>query len=258
MKTLEESIAAAMDAQQDTAIIPFLPYILRDFWELGTPPKMIISLIQKHCKNYSNLKVLDLGCGKGATSVKLAEVLKCNCYGIDGIPDFIEASKEKAKEHGVDKLCRFEVGDVREKIKELGKFDVIIFGATGPIYDDYYTALTAISKHLADEGIVIIEEGYIDDTDTFSHPLILSRKELLKQFEQAGMELYDEYTGKFSEFADSAKEMKNIAIRCEELKIKYPEKSSLFENFIQNQASAYDMLENKGDGSIMVLKRKNK
>jgi len=36
MKTLEESIATAMDAQ-DTAIVPFLPYILQDFWEIGTP-----------------------------------------------------------------------------------------------------------------------------------------------------------------------------------------------------------------------------
>jgi ubiquinone/menaquinone biosynthesis C-methylase UbiE len=220
MKTLEECIALAMDAQQETAIIPFLPYILQDFWELGTPPEIVINLIQKNCRNYSSLNVLDLGCGKGATSVKLAEALKCSCYGIDGIFDFIETSKEKAREYGVDTLCRFEVGDVREKIKELGKFDVIIFGATGPIFDDYYTALTAISKHLTDEGIIIIEEASTDDTDTFSLPFIFSHTELLKQFEQAGMDLYNEDTGKYSEIADSAKEMKNIVIRCEELKIR--------------------------------------
>ena len=97
MKTLEETIATAMDAQQDTAIIPFLPYIFQDFWELGTQPEIVINLIQRNCKNYSNLNVLDLGCGKGTTSIKLAVALKCNCYGIDGIPEFIEASKEKAK-----------------------------------------------------------------------------------------------------------------------------------------------------------------
>jgi len=49
MKRLEESIAAAMDAQQDMAIIPFLPYILQDFWGLGTQAEIVINLIQKHC-----------------------------------------------------------------------------------------------------------------------------------------------------------------------------------------------------------------
>ncbi|MCL2289483.1 MAG: methyltransferase domain-containing protein [Bacteroidetes bacterium] len=259
MKTLEESIAAAMDAQQDTAIVPYLPYILQDFWELGTPPEIVIHLIQKHCivetGRAPSLQVLDLGCGKGAVSIKLAATLQCNCYGIDAIPEFIEVSKEKAKAYGVDTLCRFEVGDIREKIEELDKFDVIILGATGPIYDDYYTSLTAISKHLTDEGIIIIEEAYIDDASTFQHPPILPRKELLKQFEQAGMELIDETVGEYSEWMDSAKDMENMLIRCNELKTKYPEKSYLFENYLQNQASEYDVLENKMIGSAMVLKR---
>ena len=266
MKSLEESIAAAMDAQQDTAIIPFLPYIFQDFWELGTPPELVINLIQKNCNNrstkcelseanYSSLNVLDLGCGKGAVSVKLAAALKCNCFGIDAIPEFIEASKEKAKEYGVDTLCRFEVGDVRKKIEELDKFDVIIFGATGHIFDDYYTALTTLSKHLTDEGVVIIEEAFIDDASTFQHPPILPRKELLKQFERAGMKLIDETVGSYSDFADSTKEMEYMQARCKELKVKYPEKSSLFDNYVQNQASEYDVLENKMSGSIMVLKK---
>jgi len=255
MKTLEESIAAAMDAQQDKAIIPFLPYILQDFWELGTPPEIVINLIQRHCKKDSVLNVLDLGSGKGATSVKLAAALKCNCLGIDGIPEFVETSKEKAREYGVETLCRFELGDVRKKIEELDKFDAIILGATGPIFDDYFTALSTLSKHLTDEGVIIIEEGYIDDASAFQHPYYLSRAELLKQFSRAGMEVVAESMKKYSEYTDIAKEMKNLAARCEELKEKYPEKASLFENYVQNQASEYDALENEMMCSIMVVRR---
>jgi ubiquinone/menaquinone biosynthesis C-methylase UbiE len=256
MKTLEQSIAAAMDAQQDTAIIPFLPYILQDFWELGTPTEVVVNLVQKHCKNYSTLRVLDLGCGKGAVSVKLAAALKCNCYGIDGIPEFIETAKEKAKEYSVDTLCHFEVGDVREKIKKSDKFDVIILGATGPIYDDYYTALTTLSNHLTDAGIIIIEEAYINDASLFQHPPYLFRKALLKQFTNAGMELIDETANKYSDYFDSTKEKENIVIRCNELKTKHLEKSSLFENYVQSQTSEYDVLESEMDGSIMVLKKR--
>jgi hypothetical protein len=127
-------------------------------------------------------------------------------------------------------------------------------GATGPIFDDYFTALTALSKHLTDEGMVIIEEAYIDDKSAFKHPPILPRKELLKQFGRAGMELVDEAVAKYSDFFDGAQEMEGITARCNELKAKYPDKSSLFEDYAQNQISEYDVLENKLICSTMVLK----
>jgi ubiquinone/menaquinone biosynthesis C-methylase UbiE len=256
MKSLEESIAAAMDAQQDMAVIPFLPYILQDFWELGTPSEIVINLIRKHCiaETHTSLRILDLGCGKGAVSVKLAAALKCNCCGIDAIPEFITSAKEKAREYGVDTLCRFEVGDVRVEIDQLDKFDAIILGATGSIFGDYGKALKTLSQHLTNEGIIIIEEAYIDDMSDFQHPPLVTRSELLRQFGQSGMELIDETTGNYSDFADSAAEMENIEKRCNELKAKYPEKSSLFQNYAQNQASEYDILENKVSGAIMVLK----
>jgi tRNA1(Val) A37 N6-methylase TrmN6 len=85
---------------------------------------------------------------------------------------------------------------------------------------------------------------------------ILFRKELLKKFGQAGMELIDETVNQYSDYFDSAKEKENIEIRCNELKAKYPEKSSLFETYMKNQAKEYDALENEIDGSIMVLKIK--
>ena len=255
MKTLEDSIAAAMDAEQDTEILPFLPYIFQDFWELGTPPEIVIDLIQKHCNNHETLKVLDLGCGKGAVSVKTAEALGCNCYGIDGIPEFIESAKAKAREYGVDTLCRFEAGDVRTKTDELDTFDVILLGATGPIFDDYHTALTILAKHLTDKGIIIVEEAYIDDASTFQHPPYLSRTGLLKVFSDAGMELAGETVCKYNEVADMNQELDYITIRCNELKAKYPEKSSLFEQYIRKQASENNALENELGGSVMVLKR---
>jgi len=255
MKTIEESIAAAMDVKQDIAIIPFLPYIFQDFWELGTPPELVIELIRRNCNDYSNLQVLDLGCGKGAVSVKTAKALRCHCYGIDAIPKFIDTANEKAKEYDVEELCRFEVGDIRVKIEEMDKFDIIILGATGPIFGDYYTALTAIGKHLSDKGIVIIEEAYINDKSSYQHPPYLLRKDLLKQFGDAGMELIDETQCDYSGIADMNNEMENISKRCNELKIKYPEMSSLFENYIQNQATENDALENALSGATMVLKR---
>ena len=255
MKTLEESIATAMDFDKNTAIVPFLPCMMQDFWDLGTPPEIVINLVQKHCGStpLANLQILDLGCGKGATSVKLATTLNCNCLGIDGITEFIETSKEKAQEYGVDALCRFEVGDIREKINELGKFDVIVLGAIGQVFGDYFATLTALSKHLTEKGIIIINDAYIEDSSEYQHPAVLPLRELLKQVEQAKMELIDEFIG-VANNEEYTEQFESIQKRCNELIAKYPEKSSLFENYIQIQADEYDALENKMICSIMVFK----
>ena len=254
MKTLEESIATAMDFNKNTAIVPFLPYIMQDFWDFGTPPEIVINLVQKHCQNYSTLRVLDLGCGKGATSVKLAATLNCNCLGIDGIPEFIEISKKKAREYNVETLCRFETGDIREEIKALDKFDVIVLGAIGQVFGDYYATLTTLSKHLETEGIIIINDAYIEDSSTFQHSAILPRRELFRQIEQAEMELIDEFTGVASneEYTGQFESLQN---RCNELIEKYPEKSFLFEKYIQVQSDEYYLMENEVMCLIMVLKK---
>ena len=252
MTTLEESIAYAMDCSSDTALVPFMPYILQDFWELGSSPEIIINVIQKHCKDCSKLRILDLGCGKGAVSVKLAAALQCSCYGIDGISKFIEISKEKAREYGVDMLCRFKTGDIRVEIETLETFDVIILSAIGQVFGDYTSALSVLSKHLERDGIIIIHDAYIDDSSPFNHPLYLRRGEFVNQITQAGMQLIDE---DFGGAIESDRDMEFLERRCKELMAAYPEKSALFEKYLQTQAEEYDVLDNQITGVTMVCKK---
>lgn len=253
MKTIEESLATSMDKNQNVAIVPFLPNIFQDFWEMGTSSEIVINLVQKYFQDYSNLNVLDLGCGKGAVLVKLAEKLKCKCIGIDGISKFIETSKVKAKEYGVDKFCQFEIGDIRKRIETLDKFDVIILGAIGQIFGNYYTTLTKLSGHLLTNGIIIIYDSYTDDSNNFQHLGTMCRRELLTQVEQAGMELSDEIT---NDSTGGKEGFENIKKRCKELIFQYPEKRILFETYIQSQTNDCDVLDNKVTCSTIVCKRK--
>jgi 2-polyprenyl-3-methyl-5-hydroxy-6-metoxy-1,4-benzoquinol methylase len=255
MKSIEESVISALDAA-DIELFSYLPYILQDLWEMGTPPEIVIDLVFKHAKEYSNLKVLDLGCGKGAVSIKLSHKLKCQCYGIDAVKEFIDEAKIKAHEFNVVSLCKFEVNDIRTRVKELSGFDVAILGAVGSVMGDYYSTLTSLTSCLNQNGIIIIDDGYIEDDSTFTHPLIQKRKNILYQIEKSGMRLIDEVIIKPEEIKTSNDLIfEKIKMRCGELIEKYPDKSSLFLNYIKRQEEENNTLETKIVCSTMVIKK---
>lgn len=253
MQSLEDSVVRALDGT-DPEIFPYIPYILQDLWEIGSSPETIIELIKKHKKITNSLHVLDLGCGKGAVSVKIAKELQCRCYGIDAVSEFIEYADLKAIEFGVESLCRFEVGDIRIKINELNSFDVIILGSIGRVLGNYYQTLTSLSQCIKSDDIIIIDEGYIDNDDTFSHPLVQKKDEVLKQISEAGMQLTDEVIFNRNENQDRVI-LDRLTDRCNELIKMHPEKRALFENYIRNQERETELLEAKITCSTMVIMR---
>lgn len=256
MKSIEESVVIAMDGS-DKALFPFLPYILQDIWEIGADPEAIIKLIKKYCNNFTELKVLDLGCGKGAVSVKVSQTLGCTCHGIDAIPEFVEFAQQKAKEHKVNHLCKFELGDIREKIKELSGYDVAILGAIGPVFGNYFSTLSTLAKCINENGFFIIDDGYINDDSGFSHPLMFKKSDILQQIEKAGMELVENDIMDRNDIANSDDYIfDNLKKRCQELIEKYPNKRNLFLDYIRKQEIENDVLENKVVGTTLVIKKK--
>lgn len=255
MNSLEESVVTAMDGS-DPEIFPYLPYILQDFWEIGASPEVIIELIRKHAKNDTGLRILDLGCGKGAVSIKVADALGCKCLGIDGIRDFIEYAQDKARAYRVEELCQFEVGDIRLRVKDLTDYDVIILGAIGHVFGDYFETLSTLSKSLKAGGLIIIDDGYHDDNSAYIHPGTLTKNELLQQMDKAGMKLIDEvFVDDLEHYGDvHDEEFDHIVKRCHELIRQYPEKRALFEGFIDKQREEYDVMETKVICSTMVVK----
>ncbi len=218
----------------------------------------IFQFLKKHCKDYANLKVLDLGCGKGAVSVKMAKELGCRCHGIDAIPEFIDFARQKAEEFEVSHLCTFETGDIRKKIKALSGYDILVLGSTGPVFGDYYTTLTTCSPGIKPNGLFIIDDGYIEDSRMFSHNLIMKKKNILKQIQKAGMEPIENNVVD-QEFLKTlnAKYFSHLKKRTSELIEKYPDKKRLFRNYIKNQEKENDLLENYVTVAIMVIKKRN-
>lgn len=238
-------------------LLPFLPYILQDFWEIGASPETILNLVKKHKSNYSLLKVADLGCGKGAVSIKLASELKCACLGIDAVEEFIEEAKRKAEENQLESLCSFEKGDIRERVKEIKDADVIVLGAIGPVLGSYSETFSKVSGCIKQDGIIIIDDGYIEDDSTFNHPLVEKKKDILLQIKNLGIELIEEVKGNQTEQMNEEydKQYEFIVKRCGELINKYPDKAALFQNYISKQNEEYDILKNEVVSATMVFKK---
>ena len=185
MRTIEESVVIALDGE-DKNLYPYIPYVLQDLWEFGASPEIIINLIKKHKSDFENLKILDLGSGKGAVSINIATEFKCHCIGIDAVKEFVDESIIKAKEYNVEKYCDFRVGDIRTKLIDKIKFDIVILGALGPVFGDYYSTLTGIKKCLLHDGLIIIDDSYINETSNFSHPQIEKKSHILNQIAKLG------------------------------------------------------------------------
>ena len=253
MRTIEESVVIALDGK-DKHLYPYLPYILQDLWEFGASPEIIIKLIKSHKSDFENLKILDLGSGKGAVSIKLAKEFKCYCFGIEAVKEFVDESIIKAKKHNVEKYCEFVVGDVRTKLIDDIKYDIVILGAIGQVFGDYYSTLTKIKKYLLSNGLIIIDDSYKNETSNFSYSQVEKKSHIINQITNAKMRLIDEVIITQEQIKESNKVIFNkIKTRCEELIKKEPENSHLFEEYIKNQENENEVLEKEVICSTMVI-----
>ena len=250
--TLEESVAQAMDGGADGRIVPFLPYIFQDAWELGAVADTVVDLVRRRARAGARPRVLDLGCGKGAVSVKLARELGCRCLGLDAVEGFVAFAEAKAEEAGVGRLCRFEVADIRERIGVLGRFDVVVLGALGQVLGDYRTTLETFEPHLTEGGLVIVDDGYLPDDSAAAHPQVLKRSEMRRQIAAAGMRIVEELPAPAGELERlNATLFRGLERRCAELAGKHPESRDVFEGYVRRQVEENAFLE--GDVVCVVL-----
>jgi len=70
-------------------------------------------------------KVLDAGCGYGATARYLAKTFLCNVTGINISEKELELANQRTREQGLDNLCTFEYGDFHQLKYPDESFDVV-------------------------------------------------------------------------------------------------------------------------------------
>lgn len=102
--------------------------------------------------------VLDIGCGLGRTSCRLAGELGCTVVGIDLMPRMIEESKKRAMAAGVNDRVSFIRSDARRLPFKPDMFDTVIVESVTIFLDDVENAISGYKS-------VIKEGGYICDNE---------------------------------------------------------------------------------------------
>ncbi|MFA6670797.1 MAG: class I SAM-dependent methyltransferase [Bacillota bacterium] len=239
MESLEVKVLKSLDGE-DIELYGFIPCLLQDLWEIGSSPEVIIGMVKRHMGK-SSIRVLDLGCGKGAVSVKLAKSVGCKVKGIDAVKDFIDYARNKAKEYGVADICEFEVGDIRECSEE--GYDLVILGACGDVLGDLDTTIKKLKKMVRSDGYIIIDDAFCEDDKKAGG--YLSHGEAMDIFTKNQVELIEEDLIAEEILEDvNYNNNKNIVRRAMELKLKYPDKSKIFDDYVRKQLDECEVLEN--------------
>lgn len=256
MSSIKSDIATSLDGTEE--LFEYYPYLLQDLREIGALPEAIVDIIRNNITLSENTKVLDLGCGKGAVSIKLAKELGVSVLGIDAMPAFIEEARHYSDKHNVNNLCRFEVSDIRKAVNELTDFDIVVWGSVGSLFGSVADTLINISKCLTVQGHIVFDDGYIKNEFKNEFTNIPDESDFYKQIGRAGLNVIDKYI-----FTDTYMKEDNDRInlliqkRAKELAENFPDKKSLFESYVNAQLEESDVLNNKMLCGTFLLQNKS-
>jgi SAM-dependent methyltransferase len=157
---LEECVARIMEV--DVRLLPVLPDLVADLWELGAAADRIVDALRAAGVEPGS-RVLDLGCGKGAVAVALAERLDLRVKGIDALPPFLDAARALAAARGVSSRCVFRQGDIRRLLGKTGRYDAVLLLSLGPVAGDHRRTVGEVRRLVRPGGHLVIDDGFLAD-----------------------------------------------------------------------------------------------
>lgn len=259
-KNIEEKLAGSLTAET-TELIPYLPYLLQDIWELGSIPEDMIMLVKQNIDISSDTKIIDLGCGKGAVSVLMCKELGIHAFGFDLLPGFIETAREKAEEFHVQHLCEFHVQDINETVKIEQGYDLAILGAVGDALGEPAETLHKLKGVIHRKGYILMDEAYLageQDDVRYQNYEYLTRTQWKKLIHDLDLKVIAEITLNDTAITDDINDYNNrmISRRADELIRKYPDKSSIFEGYVNSQLMECEDLTDVITGVTWLLRKR--
>jgi SAM-dependent methyltransferase len=159
----DQSIANSFEVSE--SLLPYVPFLLQDLWALGSSVEYIIDTVGALDLSPAQATILDLGCGKGAVSIKIASLFGLQVVGIDAMPAFLEDARRKAIECKVSHLCEFINQDMKEYVSVNHSFDMVILASLGGVFGSFKDTISILRKQVRTGGYMLIDDGYLLTTD---------------------------------------------------------------------------------------------
>jgi SAM-dependent methyltransferase len=241
----------------DSAMIPFIPKILKNLWELGSMPDYVLELIEKNITSDKLKTVIDLGCGKGAVLIRLSEKIEFHGIGIDLMPEFIDEAKSYASQRNYSKNLKFETADIKKSVKKHNNFDLVIYGHDSDIYGNIIQSLIELEKYMSKQSWIIFEAIYSINSE--NNPDDLPNEiEFVQQIRESEFKIVDQIIWDNKKLQD-VNQSNTASIRKQiiELIESNPDKKQMFNTYLANQIEECYQLENDVQCLTLLLERKN-
>ena len=252
----KRDIAQAMGTEPE--LLPFMSELLADFYELGSSPPLIVDLI-KPLDLPDKARILDLGCGKGAVSIVLAKELGFQMTGIDFFSPFIQAAQELAQAAGVEKLCRFEYADIRERVPQLSGFDGLVFASVGGVWGDLGQCMKKLRQTVRSGGFLIIDDGFLVSErkiETPGYDYCHNYEDTLRCLSQYGDHILKETIISDNDMKDMNRlYMERLNKRALSIRQAHPEMAACLESYLKNQEELCRLMESDLKSAIWLIQK---
>jgi cyclopropane fatty-acyl-phospholipid synthase-like methyltransferase len=243
----QQEVARAFEMSPE--LLPFIPELLADLWELGSSLEVMIEAIRPLELPEGQTRVLDLGCGKGAISITLAKEFGFQALGIDLFEPFVQEARAKAKEMHVGALCQFVHRN----------FDVAVYAAVGGVLGTWDDCVAKMRRCVRPEGFILIDDGYLAGDEKVDRPgyeHYAGHEETLQQLTSHGDTLLREETlsQEYLRAVDS-RYVESVRKRAQKLAKKHPEAADMLSGYVKDQELESEIIETKLVGAVWLLQR---
>jgi SAM-dependent methyltransferase len=251
-----QQIAAALDATPE--LVPYLPGLLADLWDLGSSPGLFSDWLSEVDLPAHGTRVLDLGCGKGAVSLALARDLGFSVHGVDLMGPFVDEARAQASDRGLSHLCRFEKGDLREVARSARDYDVVVYASVG-VLGPLDACVGMLRRCVRDRGLLIVDEGFLVPGVEIGTPFadLAGYEETRRRLTAHGDEILRERVLTAEEIrAVDQRYIDSISARAEALAARHPGDAALILSYVGRQRQAATAWERDARSAAWLLRRR--
>lgn len=262
---LERQIADALECTPE--LFPYLPELLTDLEELGASRRKIVELLRplklppSPSAGQAGARVLDLGCGKGAVLLALAEELGFRCVGVDAFAPFIEGAQRAAEARGLADKCEFRCTDLHDAVAYYNDFDVAMMLGLGLAVGDQKKIVGLLRGCVRPGGYMVVDDAFLPQgvqTPVPGYEGYGDYQTTLARLQAFGDRIITEdgVPGDQRE-AEIQADTERIRRRAESLIKKHPEAAELIRGYVRRQEREAELARESISDATWLLQRQD-